>query len=260
MGVSATKSSRDQRLAKHRRARARRSGFCSAASRRWATGEQAPTAILACRIRPSTTSSATATMTMEMTRYLRAPSFRKVERIVGGAAGQKTATSISSGARAVRRDPCRNCSSGSRRRPAPDNEFDFGVERSAAAERRRRRARRCTGCRRWWRGSGWTAPISRAAACKRGEGRRQVGIDDRVPGRRRAEANASAFAADAAKFWNPSDVDEIALQRPLARCGIKVGAARDRRGRRPRAGGALRQGERAERTPQLPERGLFVYK
>ena len=129
--------------------------FCSAVSSRRATGEQAPTAILACRIRPSTTSSATATMTMEMTRYLRAPSFRKVERRVAGGAGQSTAASISSRARAVRRDPSKNFSSGSAgalartkarvRRRAP-----------AAAEPRRRRARRCRGFRRGWRGSGWT--------------------------------------------------------------------------------------------------------
>jgi hypothetical protein len=50
---------------------------CSSFGKRRATGEQDPTAIRAARTVPSSTSSTHATIAMEMTRYLRAPSFRK---------------------------------------------------------------------------------------------------------------------------------------------------------------------------------------
>jgi hypothetical protein len=75
---------------------------------RWATAEQQPTAMRASRTMPSTTSSAAATMTIEITRYRRAPSLRNAERMVSAGAGITIAVTISSSASKVRRGPTMN--------------------------------------------------------------------------------------------------------------------------------------------------------
>ena len=58
------------------------------------------------------------TITIEITRYFRAPSFRKVERAGRAGRGSSTAVTSSSGLRAVRRLPRTNSPSGSVRVPA----------------------------------------------------------------------------------------------------------------------------------------------
>ena len=91
-----------------------RKWFSRAVNRR-VTGDAAPIAIAMSDNFPSSTVARTATMQIEMTRYLRVPSLRKLPQLFGEHAGICIAVTNSSSARSVLRTPSKKSPRGSRR-------------------------------------------------------------------------------------------------------------------------------------------------